>query len=87
MTKTKVRILKWGANNRKSSRVPAEVYDAVGMLQLIEERQLAIDALNTIACWSNGPEVGPRFDSPGDARIAREALLKLGVKPPKTPHI
>ena len=38
--------------------------------------QVLVDALDEIASWPEGPEVNGTFDSPHDARTARDALAK-----------
>jgi len=38
--------------------------------------KIAIEALNKIAVWDDGPVVTRGFDNPHDAKIAREALKK-----------
>ncbi|MDX1902105.1 MAG: hypothetical protein SFW66_08935 [Gammaproteobacteria bacterium] len=39
--------------------------------------EIALAALNDIAVWSDGETVGPHFDEPGSARIARKAIVEI----------
>jgi hypothetical protein len=46
-------------------------FDPIAAVEALPE---LLKALNDIAAWSDGPEVGAWFDNPGDAELARTAL-------------
>lgn len=41
-----------------------------------------VAALHRIACWSEGEKVTGRFDEPGAAKTARDALAEVGIHGP-----
>lgn len=61
--------------HREGRRTDADAI--LGLVQEAEaERARHVAALNKLAQWSDGEQVGAHFDSPWAARIAREALGK-----------
>ncbi len=46
-------------------------------LELEEKLKIAMHALDAEACWGQGQVVNGKFDSPGSAIAAREALAKI----------
>lgn len=44
--------------------------------ELIADRDLLLNAVDLIASWSEGDEVGGHFDEPASAELARKALAQ-----------
>lgn len=42
-----------------------------------ENYRIAVEALDIIACWHDGPKVSGMFDEPASAEISRAALAKI----------
>jgi hypothetical protein len=53
------------------NRLQTELTDAQRKLEI------ATEALDTLACWNEGPEVTGSFDDPPSATLAREALAEI----------
>ena len=48
---------------------------------LMDQLEVAVNGLDRIAAWGEGLEVTGKFDEPGSASIAREALEQLKSSP------
>lgn len=55
--------------NHKRNKINAAFESAVA-----DRVKPLLDALNSLACWNEGPVVTGSFDEPDSARIARKAL-------------
>jgi hypothetical protein len=62
-----------------SETAVAECHGEINRLESKLDRCVA--ALNSIACWGEGPTVGGHFDEPHSAEIARAALAPLPEAP------
>lgn len=60
-----------GYNTTVDRQIAEVVFD---VRALVEENIRLRQALTQIACWNDGPQVTPTFDSPWTAQVARDAL-------------